>query len=299
MSTHSYLNKTIFETFQTLGYGDRIWPDVESENWQVLENKILAMNIENYLIKRGSFTSSVINPSLSEVYISMNGSDPSFEGSINGNYYKIESTMTWSLNTFGDGTFYLYLKEVTGATDPTDELSLTKEVRTTPYSGSDLKTRIIMATVTVLSGVLTINENPEGQPTANSFFAHVLDTTNPHGSTLTQTNIITEDVQAGLLDTTSLLAGSADIQELTIKGSSVYQETVYEYTVTGSTTVELNLDTILAITNSLVLYVGISYTCLCPVPVWTSYHDSGNNYFTLHNTNTDPISMRLFIKYQT
>lgn len=227
MATNAYTGKTAFETFQTLNYGDRIWPDVELMNWQKVENRFLSMNLDNFVISHGTFA-YVINP-LDEtdvhVTLSPNGLDSAFAGSINGCYFRINTVMTWEMSITVDGTYYLYLKEVTGQTDPTSDLSLEKEYTQTEYSGSDLKTRILMAIVTRTGGVLqTIVHDPPTQMTSQHFYDHVFDTVDPHGSLLTQTNLTVTNATAGTaritnLNATNVTAASVTATNVNVTGS--------------------------------------------------------------------------------
>jgi len=168
MSTNSYLNQTNFGYFQTLGYGDRIWPDVETENWQTIENRLLSVKKENSLITEGTFTYQTIDPSLTQVVLTQSGIQASFEGCINGSYYKIMNPLTWDINTNGDGVFYLYLRQVTGETNTTDVISVDAEVTQVQYSITELSTRLIMAIVTFSGSSVTINSAPTGQPKINT-----------------------------------------------------------------------------------------------------------------------------------
>lgn len=294
MSIHSYLGTTVFETFQTLDYGDRIWPDVELENWQKLENKILAMNLENYLIYRGTFTvPATYNLSGNTVItLNPNGGDSSFEGCINGNYYNISklgsTTITWSIPITGDGFYYLYLKEIEGQIDPTDALSLDAEYVSTidplvpPYTGSQLKTRIIMGILTISGGNLSLNENPTGQLTSNNFLAHINDSSDPHGTTLVQSNL-----EAGALK---------------ISGFTTYAEHIYDLTINATTATEFSLDTILNLAYpevAAITFISASPLTSCPIPLWFDYGDfyDNLNYFTVHNDNGTPVTAKLLLKF--
>lgn len=288
MSTNNYLHKTAFDTFQTLGYGDRIWPDVETENWQKVENKLLAMNLENYLIYRGTFTYPATRDlsGITQITLSPNAGS-AFEGCINGMYYNIsQESLVWNVEaTSPNDVFYLYLKEVTGAIDPEDGDSLEKEFAQSiggvpPYSGEELDTRLVMAIVTISSNNITVNTTPEGQLTQGSFLNHVIDTEDPHGTTLTQSNL-------NITDT------------LTIKSTTVYQELVYDVTINATTNTEYNLDTILGLVleTTTVHFVGNSPLTSCPIPVWFEYDEYELNKFTIHNDNSTQVQLKLFIKY--
>lgn len=165
MAENSYTQTTIFDNFQALGFGDRIWPDVELENWQKVENKLLAINYVNFAKQTGAWTQLYINSTSSAVRLNVSGIVPAFEGSINGSYFKISDTLTWSLDTTTTQTLYLYLTEVQGQIDPTDPLSVDKEVSSVRYtSTAERKTRLLLAIVEVTGGVgiASINTDPEG-----------------------------------------------------------------------------------------------------------------------------------------
>lgn len=160
-----YSNTTQFSMFQTLGYGDRIWPENETTNWQKVEQKFLAINYTNFLKQSGTWSQTYIDPSLSTVSLKASGLVPAFEGSINGSYFNITDNLVWSLDTTNSHTYYLYLTEVTGQTDPTSPLSLDKEVTTVLYTEpADLQQRLLVAIVEVTGGVgiSSMNTDPEG-----------------------------------------------------------------------------------------------------------------------------------------
>jgi hypothetical protein len=164
MATNSYLHKTQFENFHTLGYGDRIWPDVEAENWQRVENRLLAIHNVNFLKQVGVFQENNPDPYTGTSTVTLSGS-PSFEGSINGSYFYITDNFVWDVDVTSSGTYYLYLTEVTGQYDPSDAASLEAETSSTKYnSPNDLKQRLLVAVVGVtgLTGITSIDDDPEG-----------------------------------------------------------------------------------------------------------------------------------------
>ncbi len=290
MATHNYLNQTEFGYFEYLGFGDRIWPDVENQNWQTVESMIMAMNPENYVIAHGSYAyAGTATPgNLFTVTLSQNGLDAPFEGGISRLYWKISGDIVWEFTpTSTDETWYLFLEPVAGAIDPTDPASLLKlsaksltNPATNPYDAQDMKDKILMATVAIVSGNVTLDSSPDGQLTTNNFLSHVLDSEDPHGETLTQTNL--------------------EAKSLTIKGSQVYQEYFYDITADAGSSVEYNLDTLLVLANpdtSVVYFVTYSGKAAHTLPLWFEYHVTGNSYFTVHNPNASATDVKLSIKY--
>jgi len=165
MSENNYLNKTVFQKFQTLGYGDRIWPDVESENWQKVENAMLAMSTENHIKQVGGFSTAQIDTTQSTVTLSMAGITPAFEGVINSSYFKVEDPLVWNVDTTNNNTAYLYLTEISGQYDPTSIDSLDTEVSMVEYrTPAELEKRLLVAIATVTGGVgiASLNIDPEG-----------------------------------------------------------------------------------------------------------------------------------------
>lgn len=287
MATHEYLGKTVFQNFQTLDYGDRIWPDVEYENWQKVENKILALNTENFVISRGTFSTVIdpIDPTNVSVLLNPNGLDPSFEGSINGSYFKINETITWELDITSDNVYYLYLRESVGQIDPSSELSLEKEYSLTRYTDTDLENRIIMAIVTRSGGVLLpIDDQPEGQLTQQGFYTHIYEDTNPHGTSLIQNEITCNNL---------------NVQTLNLNGSNLNHELIVEQTFPVTST-ELNLDTLTGLTNTEPLFISASAIQVMETPLNFKYSGllDETNKFVVYNNNTSSVKVKLFIKYR-
>lgn len=270
MSTNHYTQTTIFGNFQALGFGDRIWPDVEIENWQKVENRLLAMNIENFLISRGVYSVTTLNASTKLVNLAQSGLQVAFEGAINGSYFNIEDTISWSVSTLTlEKTYYLYIREVTGQVDPTSIDSIDTDVFDYELtSSSDKKNRLLMAIVYVNSSgeVSVTDENPQGQLQANNFLNHITDSQNPHGSVLTQA---------------SLVAGA-----ITLGGQPLYTEHIYDETFTCGTDKTINMRTVLSLDPGTDLEVKFVQVCI------TSFGESvtpSDNYFLwiVYDANAD------------
>jgi len=292
MATNHYGQTTGFGTFYALGFGDRIWPDVELQNWQKVENGLLAMNIENFLISRGTY--AVISGTSSEgsVTLSTSGDQPAFEGSIDGSYFKIADVITWTISKLVDNkTFYIYIKSVTGQIDPTSIDSIEAEVFDYELTTSgDKKSHLLMAIVTYDSvhGIVLADINPTGQLTRNGFLSHTTKSTDPHGSVLTQTEL--------------------DVSILKIGGKQSYSEYIYDETFTCGTDKIIAVKTLLGLDSSVdlsVKYVQICVTGFGTAPVnpyflWVEY-DTGSDtsQFTIKSAGTTAYSMtaKISVKY--
>lgn len=191
MAENEYKGKTRFETFNVLGFDDRIWPDVEDENWQKVENALLGSVKYNRLIKRGTFTVEQVDAFQSTVTLSLQGLNPAFEGVVGGGFYRIDDDLVWEIDTTTDKEVWLYLTVVPGMTDPTSPDSLDKEVKEdAPYTdASSLESRLVMAVVSVVSGEAEITDGSPVEQEGNPILSHQLTSENPHGTLLKQDEI--------------------------------------------------------------------------------------------------------------
>ena len=211
MAENEYIGKTKFDTFNVLGFGDRIWPDVEMENWQKVENSLLGGVRYNRLMSRGSFSVEAVDPSLSRITLSLQGLNPAFEGVIAGNYYKIDDNLVWEVDTSSDKTCWLYLSAIPGMTDPTSPDSLDMEVKEdAPYTDeSVLASRLVMAAISIESGSVMITDDSPIEQEGNPVLKHELTSENPHGSVLKQDEIEVQKLTVG---------GAVLISEVLIEG---------------------------------------------------------------------------------
>jgi hypothetical protein len=196
MPTKAYTNQTTLGEFETLAYGDRVWPEAETRNWQKVENRLLAAGVNNYAETLGTF-SLAVGGSVSlgiNATLTTSGSIKAFSGGLGGYYFRISDTISFTkannLPLDDNLPWYLYIKKVTGATDPLALDSIETEVTQTLYVGSDLENRLLVVTL-YLSGttISTIDILATGK---QEFRSHISTYQNPHGNILEQTVLKTQ-----------------------------------------------------------------------------------------------------------
>lgn len=283
MAVHNYKKQTALGTFQTLDYGDRIWPDVELENWQKVENAIMAMSTENILFVRGSFT-VVRNPSdATDVTVTLSSvnTDPSFSGAINRCFFRVTEDIVWDLSLPTDGIYYLYLKAITGQIDPTSSDSLDKECTQIRYTGIDLKERILMAVLT--HGTLTsIDGNPEGQLTFEGFQNHILASDDPHGSTLNQTKVVSDQIET---------------QTIKFGEGQPFGDVVFDTTLVSGINSFVFSD--FGLVGALPVFILASPLSSTTGVFYYTYSGTGGspNGFSINSTAAEDVAVKVFLRY--
>ncbi len=278
----TYTNQTTLGEFETLAYGDRVWPEAELRNWQKIENRLLASGINNYAETLGVFSLSVGSSVTSgiDATLTTSGVNKAFSGGLGGYFFQISDTITFLHSAPIDETapWYLYIKKVTGAVDPLALASIETEVTQTLYSGSDLDNRLLVATLTVSTGlVFSIDLVTTGK---QEFRSHIASYQDPHGSLLEQTVLKTQVLKFD-------------------NGSYVYPE--YIGSITFPTTdadqvIEVSLSDVITIPTAKVLTVFF-VSCNRLSEVSLGYDDNTKTITFTSGSITGSTTFSYFVKY--
>lgn len=295
---------TIFGDFQSLGYLDRIYPSVENDNWQKVENGIRSVNTESFVLTEGSWSETVAINMLTLRLEPINTS-PAFEGVIAKKYFRVTKDtnpdtgvityIEWEVDISTAKTVYVYLRPFTGVgNDHSTVTSLdayTSETAPTA-DGSDNTTELLMGVVTIASeGVYTFSSTHLQKMTDGSLMKHRCLATDPHGQTLVQTNI----TSSGTINAN----GTLNVKEVYQYGTLLRHEfikkidNIQPYVNPGDETV-INLNSLLSVQelNGKTAIIDIAILTGNEGVVWVFYPfdaDSGNSSATVSIINESGI----------
>lgn len=159
------------------GYRDRIWPELELQKFQIIENMLLAgMRGElNAVFDEGQMVLRRGENGKYRVVLSANGASPSVHGTVGGAYFIASSTVAWE--DLDDGTtYFLYLRGSPETfSDPSAVRPIASERRLLD------KGSVLMAIVDLRADKPSMDRNPDGKVNARDLIRHVQDYDNPHG----------------------------------------------------------------------------------------------------------------------
>jgi len=189
MNKNKYKQQTKFFQIPVPGWKDGIWPDLELQKWQIVENLILAAmrgNV-NSVFREGDMRIQQDSSGKYFVRLSATGNQPSVQGTVGGAYFDAPSSITWDNLEIGN-VYYLYVKGNTKTFMDAGEISQVASM-----------TRLLNPNVTLVAKVdlktdpMTLDRYPPGKVNARDLAQHVLDYDNPHGSKMSQDELLIRD----------------------------------------------------------------------------------------------------------
>jgi hypothetical protein len=189
MNQNQYKQKTKYFQMPVPGWKDKIWPELELQKWQMVENLILAAmrgNV-NAVFREGDMRIKQDSSGRYFVRLSATGNEPSLHGAVGGAYFEAPSSITWTGLEEGR-SYYLYVKGTTKTfLDASDISTVASVIR---LSNPNVT---MVAKVDLTTDPMTIDRNPPGKVNARDLAQHVLDYDNPHGSKLSQDELLVRD----------------------------------------------------------------------------------------------------------
>ncbi len=232
--------------------GDVIDPGEESKQAKIIDNQIYgairAHSRGHGVIREGTY-SSVASGAGFNVYLSevKTQNMPSLEAFINQVYIYTCSPVIWGDLTAG--TYYLF-----GRLVETTDLSSLQDGDVSAYSSASAtvpEDGLLLASVVISGSSVTIDSSPTDKVRIPSVIDHINDSTDPHGTPLRQTELITSgmsvlgdmlvvnDLQVNndIRVTGSIIADDATFDDLTVTGTLTAQTaTIGTLTVTSGAT---------------------------------------------------------------
>ena len=186
MNKNQYKQATKHFNIPVPGWDDGIWPELELLKWQMIENMLLAAmrgNV-NAIFREGDLRVIQEKDGTFTAMLSATGNEPSVQGSVGGAFFEAASTVLWKGLEVGQ-SYYLYVQGTTKTFYEASNISLVSSV-----------IRLVNKYVTLVAKIdltgekIEIDRNPPGKINARDLAQHVLDYDNPHGSQLSQDELL-------------------------------------------------------------------------------------------------------------
>lgn len=186
MSDKRYKQKTKFFGIPVPGYGDRIWPELELQKFQIIENMLKAglRGAVNAVFDEGDMTVKKAEDGSYSVLASATGSHPSVEGTVGGAYFKVAGAVSW--DKMVDGTdYFLYLRGSSGTfSDPSD----VRPVASTRRLSDGVS--VLVAKVSLKGDMSSLDRAPDGKVRVKQLERHLEDWDSPHGEKTAQEELL-------------------------------------------------------------------------------------------------------------
>ena len=171
--------------------GDTLDPQEEARREEIVENQlyggILAHSGGAGVIREGSYA---VTSSGSGFYAqsveNKTQNLPTLEAFINQEYIYTYSPLLW--DNLEEGTNYLYARLI--ETQSLSSLQNGDVIAYSSISSTPPDDGILVATVTIFGTSAVLDSNPSGKTNIPTVADHIADDTDPHGSTLYQTNMV-------------------------------------------------------------------------------------------------------------
>jgi hypothetical protein len=185
MSDKNYSQRTKVLGIPVVGYGDKIWPEVELRKWQIVENMLLAgtQGVKNCLFTEGDLMLESNPEGGFIVILRATAASTAATGVVSGSFFRAPAVLKWDGLVSGK-LYYLYL---VGSPKTFAEHSL---VRTMVSEFEQKNKQAILMGVADLRGAPTLERYPNGKVYASDLGSHISDGENPHGETLVQDEMI-------------------------------------------------------------------------------------------------------------
>lgn len=202
MSDKTYKQRTKVLGIPVVGYGDRVWPEVELKKYQLLENMLLAAmkGIDNCLFEEGDMVLNKLEGGTFSVTLHPIGVTRSAVGILGGTYFSAPPSVEWNNLDVGK-IYYLYLtKTAKTLVDPTSIRTFTSEY------AKEVRGTILMGIVDLKNDPPSLERYPDDKLYTSDLAEHLLDAQNPHGDSISQDELtiskklnldVTAEVQIG------------------------------------------------------------------------------------------------------
>ena len=186
MAKNQYKQFTKHFGIPVLGYNDGIWPEVELQKWQMIENMLIAAmrgNV-NAVFREGDLRIQQESNGTYTVRLSATGNEPSVQGAVGGAFFDASSSIAWTGLVVGQ-SYYLYVKGSSNTfQDSSDIVPIASVSRLTTNFAT------LIAKADLMADKPTVDRNPPGKVNARDLAQHVLDYDNPHGDKVVQDEIL-------------------------------------------------------------------------------------------------------------
>lgn len=185
-----YKNRTKLLGIPVPGYGDAIWPELELQKYQLIENMLMAglRGAVNSVFDEGDMAVRQVENGTYRVTLSATGNHSSAEGTVGGAYFKAPTSVVWE--GLKDGTtYFLYLK---GSPKTFADQQDVRPV-SSPRRLLD-KVSVLVAKVELNGDSSVVDRSPDGKMHARDFENHVMDWDNPHGMKVSQDELMVSKV---------------------------------------------------------------------------------------------------------
>jgi hypothetical protein len=163
------------------GFGDPLWPPIELQRFQIIENMLLAgtKGIRNCVFDDGLFSIDPENDTSFVVRLTATGHSPSAAGMVGGAYFEAPAIIVWKGLKKGN-SYYLYLR---GNSDTFENLDSVNPVLSLYALESD---NLLLAVADCSGDQPKIDPYPDGKIYSEDLAYHINDVENPHGRELSQ-----------------------------------------------------------------------------------------------------------------
>lgn len=188
----SYRQKTPHLGIPVVGHRDRIMPDVEMRKYRIIENMLIAgtQGLTEVVFDDGSYALEKDGDQYA-VSVRAGGTYPSMHGVVGGFYFRAASKVAW--DGLKPGYAYLLYVKATPST-PHDHSS----VRLTASTVRLGKGSLLMAYVDLREEVPEVDTQPDGKVYSQDVARHASDSSNPHGVSLEQDElVVTKELRLG------------------------------------------------------------------------------------------------------
>ena len=202
-SEKGYKQRTKAFNIPVLGYGDKIWPELEYRKYTIIENLLLAATRGgvNCVFDEGSLVVRRQENGKYCVRLLASGSHCAAMGICGGAFFKTKSTIEWSDLETGK-KYLLYLKTSPKTfEDYSDVRAISSDAKLME------STVILMGAVDLIGEKIVVDKNPVGKLNSRDLTEHILDNENPHGESLVQDELVTKRL---ILDGTVEVHGDTD-----------------------------------------------------------------------------------------
>ena len=208
MSGGKYKQRTKMFGIPVPGYNDTIWPEMEIQKYQIIENLLMAAmkGVVSGVFDEGDMVLKKGKDGLYSVALAATGQHPSVRGMTGGAYFEAPSSVVW--DRLEDGkTYYLYVKGSTKTfLEPSDVRPIAHPRRMLDNSA------VLIAKVVLNGGKSRLDRSPDGKIHSRDMNQHVADNDNPHGTKVIQDEIMVKN---------RLVLDDQSILELNYKGKRV------------------------------------------------------------------------------
>lgn len=186
MKDRKYKQKTKQLGIPVVGERDSIWPEIELQKYQIIENLLIAglKGMQNCIFDEGDLALEKKPDGSLFVIMRPCGIKPVLEGVVGGAYFLVKDALVWDNLNLGK-VYYLYVsRTVHTYSDSSSVRAFVSEYE------QDNKISILVGIVDLKSNTPCLDRNPEGKILSRDVSQHLTDEENPHGKVLIQDEVV-------------------------------------------------------------------------------------------------------------